>query len=68
MDLLSPKDVMGILRVSLPMVYKLADRGKLPCVRFGIPGSDNARQKMCLRFKRADVLAFIEAHYSGETT
>ncbi|UCE55767.1 MAG: helix-turn-helix domain-containing protein [Desulfobacterales bacterium] len=65
MELLSPKDVKAILRVSLPMIYKLAERGKLPCVRFGLPDDDSKRVKLCLRFKKTDVLEFIERHYSG---
>lgn len=68
MELLTPKEVKAILRVSLAMVYKMAERGKLPCVRFGISERDSERQKMSLRFKKADVLAFIEAHYSVKTT
>jgi hypothetical protein len=64
--LLSAKDARDILRVSLPMVCKLAQQGKLPCVRFGLPDGDSKRQKMSIRFKKTDVLAFIEAHYNGE--
>ena len=33
MSLLVAKDVKKILRCSLPLVYKLAERGQLPCVR-----------------------------------
>jgi hypothetical protein len=65
MDLLSPKDVKTILGVSLPMVYKLAERGQLPCVRFGISNGTSGRKKLCLRFKKGDVLDFIENHYNG---
>jgi len=68
MKLLSPKEVQRILSCSLPLVYKLAERGKLPCVRFGIPDESRQRQKLCLRFKESDVLAFIEAHYSRPST
>lgn len=63
MELLNPKDVKKILRCSLPQVYKMADRGVLPCVR--IPGlaEEGKRSKVMVRFKLADVLEFIEQHY-----
>jgi len=33
--LLDAKEVRKLLRVSLPLIYKMADRGQLPCVRWG---------------------------------
>lgn len=61
--LLTARDVKTLLRVSLPLVYKLADRGQLACVRWSCPGKNGGREKTMLRFKKADVLAFIEKNY-----
>ncbi len=61
--LLDAKDVKRILRCSLPLVYKLADRGRLPAVRIPCPGIGTERRRAMVRFKKADVLNFIEKHY-----
>jgi hypothetical protein len=37
-DLLDAKQVKKLLRVSLPLVYKMAERGQLPCIRWECPG------------------------------
>ena len=60
-DLLKAEDVRKILNVSLPYVFKLAERKKLPCVRY--PGLGEKSKKDLLRFKKQDVLGFIERHY-----
>ena len=61
--LLDPKEVKSILRCSLPLVYKLADRGQLPAVRIPCPGIGTERQRTMVRIKKTDVLNFIEKHY-----
>jgi len=66
-ELLDAKEVKRILKVSLPFVYKLAERGQLPCVRIPCMG-DGKRSKTVVRFKLADVQAFIEQHYRPLTT
>ncbi len=67
MELLDAKEVKRILKVSLPFVYKLAERGQLPCVRIPCMGEgDQART--VVRFKLSDVQAFIEQHYRPLTT
>jgi hypothetical protein len=63
--LLDAKDVKCILRCSLPLVYKLADQGRLPAVRIPCPGVGKERQRAMVRFKAEDVQRFIEEHYSG---
>ena len=63
--LLDAKDVMRLLRCSLPLVYKLADRKQLPCVRIPCPGIGLERQRSMVRFKKADVLSFIDKHYQS---
>ncbi|MBW1693061.1 MAG: helix-turn-helix domain-containing protein [Deltaproteobacteria bacterium] len=63
MELLTPKDVKKILKCSLPLVYKLADRGQLRCVRWECPGSGEKQPRTMVRFKQSDVMEFIEKHY-----
>ena len=63
--LLDAKDVKRLLRCSLPLVYKLAARNQLPCVRIPCPGEGTGRQKSMVRFKKADVLSFIDKHYQS---
>jgi excisionase family DNA binding protein len=67
MELLDAKEVRRILKVSLPFVYKLAERGQLPCVRIPCMG-DGERARTVVRFKLADVQAFIERNYRPMTT
>jgi predicted DNA-binding transcriptional regulator AlpA len=61
--LLTPKEVKTILAVSLPLIYKMANQGRLACVRWGCQPGDGKRAKTMLRFKLKDVQAFIEQHY-----
>jgi predicted DNA-binding transcriptional regulator AlpA len=61
--LLDAKEVKTILRCSLPLIYKMADRGQIPCVR--IPCSGKGKPKSLLRFKKIDVINFIENNYQG---
>jgi len=61
--LLDAKEVKKILRCSLPLIYKMADRGQIPCVR--IPCTGDKNPKRLLRFKKADILGFIEKHYEN---
>jgi hypothetical protein len=61
MELLTPKDVQKMLKVSLTLVYRMADRGQIPCVRWECPG-EGERKKTVLRFERDVVLEFIRQH------
>jgi len=61
--LLDAKQVKQLFRCSLPLVYKLADEGRIPCVRIPCPGSGTAKPRTMVRFKKEDVLDFIEKHY-----
>jgi len=38
-ELLDAKEVKRILKCSLPLVYKMAERGQIPCVRWQCPGN-----------------------------
>ena len=62
-SLLNAKDVKNLLRCSLPLVYKMAKRGQLPCVRWECPSEGGKRPKTIIRFKRSDVFKFIEENY-----
>jgi hypothetical protein len=64
MELLNAKDVARILKVSLPLVYKLADRGQLACVRWECPGNGK-REKSTVRFELEALMIFIEEHRSN---
>lgn len=64
-ELVTPKETQKILKVSLPMVYKLADQKRIPCVRWECPGKGKKKTRSMLRFKLSDVLEFIESHYQA---
>lgn len=57
--LLKPTEAARILNVSRPYVYRMAEKGLLPCVRW--PGTG---EKTVLRFLKDDVLKFISDHRS----
>jgi excisionase family DNA binding protein len=64
MELLTPKDVAKILRVSLPYTYKMADRGQLPCIRWECPGVGKKKRTL-VRFDPEAVQQFVEKHRSN---
>jgi hypothetical protein len=66
MELLDAKDVKRILKVSLPFVYKLAERGQLPYVRIPAIGKGSTVRGV-IRFKLDDIQSFIERHYRATT-
>jgi hypothetical protein len=61
--LLNAQDVRKILRCSLPLVYKMAERGQLPCIRWQCPGDGEKRSRTVVRFKKSDIFEFMEANY-----
>jgi predicted site-specific integrase-resolvase len=62
--LLTPRETRQILNVSLSLVYRWAEIGRLPCVRIPCPqGEGSTREKSLVRFKPEDVWAFVERHY-----
>ena len=63
MDLLTPKEVKSILKCSLPLVYKMAERGQLRCVRWECPGKGEKQSRTMVRFRKEDVIEFIDRHY-----
>ena len=63
--LLDAKDIRKLLKISLPLVYKLAKENRLPCIRIPCPGKGTEKPRMILRFKQGDVFKFIENHYQA---
>jgi predicted DNA-binding transcriptional regulator AlpA len=59
--LLDAKDVKSVLNIALPTVYKMVERGQLPCVQWEGPGP-GTRRKTTIRFRKKDILDFIESH------
>ncbi|MCP4623163.1 MAG: helix-turn-helix domain-containing protein [bacterium] len=62
--LLTPKEVRPILKVSLPTIYNLVERGQLPAVIWESPIRSGKKSQRTIRIKRSDVFKFVEAHYS----
>ena len=60
--LLKAVQVAQILRCSLPLVYKMADRGQLPCVRWQCPGEGNEKPRTMVRFRKSDLISFVQKH------
>ncbi|RJQ53552.1 MAG: DNA-binding protein [Desulfobacteraceae bacterium] len=67
MELLDAKEVRRILKCSLPLVYKMAERGQIPCVRWNCPGEGTERPRTMVRFRKEDIFAFIEKNYRPTT-
>lgn len=67
-ELLTPKDLQKLLKCSLPYIYKLADEGRISCVRIPCPGANGKRKKDMVRFKQVDAFQFIEDHYTKKAT
>ena len=65
MNLLTAQDVKKILRCSLPLVYKMAERGQIPCIRWACPGKGTDKPRKMLRFRLKDVMGFIDQNYTG---
>lgn len=61
-ELLTAKDVQKILRCSLASVYKMAERGQLPCVRWPCPGDGPEKARTALRFEPERIRDWIEEH------
>ena len=60
-ELLTAKDVSKIFSCSLPLVYRMADRGQLPCVRWECLGEGEKRRET-VRFLKDDIIKFIQEH------
>lgn len=61
--LLTPKHVQAIFKCSLANVYKMVERGQLPCVTWPCLGEGTKKPRNMIRFKQSDIEQFIENHY-----
>ena len=61
-DLLTARDVSKILKVSLPLVYRMAERGQLPCIRWECPGKGQLKPRTMVRFVQADIIDFVNSN------
>lgn len=62
-SLLNANEVKRLLKCSLPLIYKMAQQGQIPCVRWKCPGEGQKKPRTMVRFKQQDVFSFIEKHY-----
>ena len=65
-ELIRAVDAKQMMKCSLPFVYKLAETGRLPHVRIDATSPDNPkpRKRQCIiRFKKSDVIDFINSNY-----
>jgi hypothetical protein len=65
-EILKPSEAAKLGRWSVPFSYKLAAAGRIPCIRIDAtsPENPNPKKKQSLvRFKKSDVIAFIEENY-----
>ncbi len=62
-EILRPSQGAQMMNASRSFMYKLADAGHIPCIRFSIP-TEGKRKKETLRFYRKDIEIFIKDHYS----
>ena len=67
LELLTAQQVKRILKCSLPLVYKLAERRQIPCVRWECPGEGDKKPRTMVRFRMSDIKSFIESHYQTGT-
>ena len=61
--LIDAGDVSRLLKCSVPLIYKMAERGQVPCIRWRCLGDGTKRTRTMLRFKVKDILDFIEKNY-----
>ena len=60
--LLTARQTAKLLNVSVPLIYKMADRGQLPCICWPCPGHGEKRARNTVRFDLDEIKAFIEKH------
>jgi len=58
-ELLTRKEVAEFLKISQTEVYRLTRKGELPVIK---------KSKKFVRYKKSDILAFLERYYRPLTT
>lgn len=61
--LIEVEKVSFLLGVSKALVYRMAERGQIPCVRWECPGEGTQKPRTMVKFKLEDINKFIEEHY-----
>ncbi|BBO76142.1 hypothetical protein DSCW_35590 [Desulfosarcina widdelii] len=61
-QLLTAKDVAGLLQCSVPLVYKMTTDGRLACIRIPCPGTGTSKPRSLKRFRPSDVQSLIDDH------
>ncbi|MCG2778983.1 MAG: helix-turn-helix domain-containing protein [Desulfobacterales bacterium] len=64
-NLLTAKQTAKLLNVSVPLIYRMADRGQLPCICWDCPGEGKKRVRNTVRFDLAEIMDFIDKHRKG---
>jgi Helix-turn-helix domain len=62
MELLTAKQTARLLNCSVPLIYKMAGRKQIPCVRWQCPGDGDKKPRTMVRFKLMDIQEFIDKH------
>lgn len=62
MELLTAKQTAKLLNCSVPLIYKMAERQQIPCIRWDCPGDGEKKPRSMVRFKMEAVMGFIEEH------
>lgn len=62
MELLTAKQTARLLNCSAPLIYKMAGRKQIPCIRWECPGNGDKKSRSMVRFQLADIQDFIEKH------
>lgn len=65
--LLKPEQAAKILNISKPYVYQMASRGQLRSVKWECAGNGDKKRET-VRFRKSDILKFIEDHLSKGNT
>ena len=64
MELLTAQDVSKLFKCSRAHIYGMAAREQIPCVRWQCP-TNTGKKKETVRFKKSDVIEFLERNYNG---
>jgi len=54
-------------RQALRELLAMAERGQIPCVRWQCPGDGETKPRTMVRFKKSDVMRFIDVNYMAST-
>ena len=64
-NLFTARQIAKLLNVSVPLIYRMADREQLPCICWPCPGHGEKRARNTVRFDLSEILEFINKHRKG---